>query len=580
MSDQYSLSKFATANTFFPYESYVMCYLRALSQQPTYGGDHPLNIQLHLTPADAYFLMRSPNEVSKLEKLLNCKREEVFERLRDFIDEWDGVRVPTSFEIADLVEADSETLLLNNEAHQIAARYLKCTPEGVLGTLFDPVQIYKDVLSVSGGARFANNDVYKLLRHLNSQPALRQKIISNFYLRDWWEVLENWVRTSIQADLATTLSQQTGNTVSKAFVLRELFRLVKISLGMGSTQNKPYSKLIQATRLGMVLPEETSKFWQTLKDFSTDDSSNLKLDALDQANIAKNSTEANAREALRLADTYMQTYVQPLQHELGQVDMLGMIALKHRFQGIVDELLSSALHYASLDSDAKNPFSYIQDAIRYYCHGEYKIALGNLLYVPFLSLEQMGVEPPHVTNRHVEVDKDTAIILFSAEDNSFLNLSFLKSTTRPPRTVAGDELIVALQFDNRAMEILSLNKLDKVHIEQIKAAFPKTIGGLIDNGYSLADRIMKTPIPVSSDRQKINEALKEQIKYLVQALLLSGTPFSLGRLISYTDIFNRVPKPLSSDKTLVQTYSRESLATEIMSEYKKNGIKVTPVNGA
>ena len=327
----------------------------------------------------------------------------------------------------------------------------------------------------------------------------------------------------------------------------------------------------------MVLPEETSKFWQTLKEFSTEENNEMKLDGLEQASISRNSNEANAKEALRIAENYMQTYVQPMQHELGQVDMLGMIALRHRFQGITDELLSNALHYASLDSEVQNPLSYIQDSIRYYCHGEYKIALSNLLYVPFLSLEQMGVEYK-ATNLRLEVERDAVFVLFSSEDNGFLGLNILRSTVRPPRRAESDEIIIALQIENRSIEVLSLDKLDKAQIDQIKTAFPKTVAGLIDNGYPLVDRIMKTPMAVSQERQKINDALKAQIELIVQSLVLNGTPFSLGGLISSTDVFKKIPKPLPSNKTLEQTDTLENLALETVSEYQKDSIPVTRVN--
>src|SRR5689334_7210722 len=96
-------------------------------------------------------------------------------------------------------------------------------------------------------------------------------------LRDWWEVLENWVKPSIQGQLAATLSQQTGNPVSKANVLHELFRLVKVAMGAGLAPSKQFAKFIQMTRLGKMLPAETSKFWQTIKDFSNEDTKNLNL---------------------------------------------------------------------------------------------------------------------------------------------------------------------------------------------------------------------------------------------------------------------------------------------------------------
>jgi hypothetical protein len=577
MNEPFFLSKLMHSDALFADEAYVMCYLRALAEQPIYGGDHPLNVQFHLLPSEAFIQLRRPNELVKLEKLVNCRKEEVFERLRDFLDEWDGVRLPVSHEVTDLLESDSETLLLGSEAHQIAARYLRCSPEGVLGTLFDSSQIYADLMSVSGGSRLANNDVYKLLRYLASQPNLQQKLKSNLYLRDWWEILESWVRPSVQAELAAVLSQETGHPVSKAFVLRVLFRLVKVSLNTRSGGGRPTSRYLQSTRLAMVLPEETSKFWQTLKEFSKEDSNPIKLDGLEQDNIARNSLEANVKEALRVADAYMQTYVQPVQQDLSQVDRLGMIALKHRFQGIVDELLSNALHYASLDSDIQNPFSYIQDAIRYYCHGEYKVALANLLDVSFLTLEQMGVEC-RIANLHLEPERDAPLVLFSAQDNSFLSLSFRK-TIRPPRNVAAGELLIALQVDNRAIEILSLSHLEQAKIDEIRAVFPKSVSGLIDNGYTLTDRVMKTPLPISPDRQKINEALKEQIALIAQALVLSGTHFSLGRLIPSTDVFNRIPLPLPMDRSLALTATREQLARENIHAYRAQGMTVTPVSG-
>lgn len=579
MNNYYDLTKFVNSNTTLLFESYVLNYLKALARQPIYGGTHPLNVQLHIIPSEAPVLLRDPQEIQKLESILNCDRKEVFERLRDLIDKWDGVHVPQSFEDTDLVEADSGTLLLNSDAHQIASRYLKCAPEDVLGTLFDSIQMYSDLISVSGRIHFADNDVYKLLSYLSSAPELKQKVKVNFDFRDWWEVLENWVKPSIQSELAVTLSQQTGESVSKAYVLRELFRLVKIAMGIGISHNKPYPEYIQSTQMGKILPKDPTLFWQTLKEFSVDDSNNFKLDRLEENNIARNSTEANAKEALRLAENYMQTYVHPLQHELGKVDMFGMIALKYRFQGIVDELLSNALHYALLDSDVQNPLSYIQDAIRYYCHGEYKIALGNFLNVPFLSLEQLGLEF-QITNQNLDVENETPIVMFSAEDNTFMGLNLLMSGNRPSRNISRDELLIALQLENRSIEILSISKLEKTQIDQIKSAFPKTVAGLIDNGYSLAERIIKTPFPVSAERQKTNASIKDNIVPLVRALVLTGTSFSLGHLISAKDVFKKIPRPLNSEKTLRQTYSLNKLGDEIVAAYQVEGIHVTRISGA
>lgn len=578
MNNYSDLTKFVNSNSALLFEAYVMNYLKALAQQPIYGSTHPLNLQLHIIPTDAPILLRDPHEIQKLEKILNCDAKETFERLRDLIDEWDGVRIPESFEVTDLVESDSETLLLNSEAHQIAARYLRCSPEGVLGTLFDPVQMHSDLLSVSGKARLANNDVYKLLRYLSSEPDLKQKIKLNFDYRDWWEVLENWVKPSVQSELVTTLSQQTGGSVSKAYVLRELFRLVKISMGIGTPRGNPYIKYIQSTRLGKILPENPARFWQALKEFSVDDVKDFKLDSLDENNIAKNSTEANAKEALRLAENYMQTYVHPVQHELGQVDMLGMIALKHRFQGIIDELLSNALHYSSLDSDVQNPLSYIHDAIRYYCHGEYRIAIGNFLNVPFLSLEQMGVEF-QVANPNLGAEDKTPIAIFSAEDNSFMGLNLQKPGNRPPRKINRGELLIALQLENRSVEILSISKLEKTQIDQIKSAFPKTVTGLTNNGYSLAERIIKTPFSVSTERQKVNEFIQNNIVLLVRVLVLSGTSFSLSHLISGKDVFKKIPRPLNSEKTISQAYSIDELSNEIIAAYQSEGVRVTKISG-
>ena len=82
MNDKNNLSQYVTIDAPFRFEAYVMNYLRALAQQPIYGGEHTLTTPLHLLVRESHILLRKQQVISKLEDMLICKNEEAFERIK------------------------------------------------------------------------------------------------------------------------------------------------------------------------------------------------------------------------------------------------------------------------------------------------------------------------------------------------------------------------------------------------------------------------------------------------------------------------------------------------------------------
>ncbi len=578
MDDMSSLISKVGSAPVYESEMYVMNYLLPFTRQSIYDIEHPLNRQYHVPINEAFFRLQRPEELANLIKLLNCAQANVFERLRDLFDEWDGVRLPEPSESPDVTEQDAYKLFMEDEALEIAARIIGSHPSGVLGYLFDPEKMYEDINSVSTGSRLAMGDIYKLLRYTSSVSDVREKIKINLDRRDWWEILEHWVKGSVRGSIASILSEKTGHEVPKSRVLRELFKLVKQQLPHSEKRSAGHRS---SQDIRLILPVQTIEFWEKLKQASSEQTATTNLDPLEDVNLKKNNAEINAENAVRLAQEFIKSNVQPMDSQLSRVDVFGMLALKHRFQGILDELLSNALHYATLDSGTNTPLGYFQDAIRFYCHGEYKIALNDLLKVEHITLESLNIEyktPAILPN----LEKDLNLIAFSEEDNPRLNLvSFIRSgdIPRPPRTVRPGELLIAAQEDSRYVEVLALNNLNQDQLTEIKNSLPKSVA-IPQSNSSIADLILRLPLAVNLKRRQLNEALAQVIEQITHCVVLNALPLTIERFIPSANVFGKLPKAINTEHTVSQRYSLEAMKDDMKSKYQQKNINVTIVSGS
>jgi len=284
MDDMFSLFGKVGRTPVYESEIYVMNYLLPYTRQDIYDIEHPLNKQYHVPINEAFFRLQRPEELTNLAKILNCPRENVFEKLRDLFDEWDGVRLPEVSDAFEVSEHDAYKLIMEDEALEIAARIIGSHSAGVLGYLFDSEKMYEDINSVSTGSRLAIGDIYKLLRYTSSASDVREKIKINLDRRDWWEVLERWVKGSVRGSIASILSEKTGHEVPKSRILRELFKLVK--------QQKPEGGKIVANQhsskdIRLILPIQTIEFWEKLKQASSENATQINLDPLEDTNLKK-----------------------------------------------------------------------------------------------------------------------------------------------------------------------------------------------------------------------------------------------------------------------------------------------------
>ena len=285
---------------------------------------------------------------------------------------------------------------------------------------------------------------------------------------------------------------------------------------------------------------------------------------------------------MRLAQEFIKSNVQPMDGQLSRVDIFGMLALKHRFQGILDELLSNALHYATLDSATNTPLGYFQDAIRFYCHGEYKIALNDLLKVEHFTLEGSNLEykvPATLPN----MEKELNLMAFSEEDNPRRNLAsvFRSSDVSPrsPRTVRSGDLLIAVQEASRYVEVLTLMNLNLDQLTEIKNSLPKTISTPTANS-SIPELILRLPLAVNSKRRHLNEALEQVIEQITHCAVLNAQTLTMERFVPSAEVFRKLPKAMNPEHMINQRSSLDLIKESVKSKYKQKNIKVTIVSGS
>lgn len=570
----------------YPYETYVMNYLLALRREMYSIYNHPLQTQLHLPLNLAFNLLLQDETVASLAQQLNCLPKEVFAHLARRLDEWDDVCDTERTERLALIELDAEKLLVDGAALRLTARLLGRQADELLDYLFDETRIARDMAAISDPSDSVPERAAAQIRFLAARPLAREKIMLSLDRWDWWDILERWVKPGVRAEVAARLSAQTPEQqISRAQVLHELFGRVKSQLQAATTSNslagRRKANPLQATHFGSLLPDQAKGFWERLESISAENTAQLTLDALNDAELQQHEAMYNVEQALHLATAFLQNQVQPITQEFTRVDVFGILVLRHRFQAMLDELLSNAQHYASLDQETYHAFSYFRDLIRFNCHGEYRLALHELLNVRQLSLRQMRLAytPGSLTGK---VPAEAALQTFTLQDNPRFNLATLlkpgERPLRPPRMVNPGELLIAVQTGDKWSELLCLTDLSEEKCNEIRAALPRWINQLVE-GPSLIDRLLDTPLTLAASRQLYSNALLGVIEDLTRCLVLSEANTELSHEIPDTSMFARLPAPPAPSQTLVQPLTLDQLRQEIQLRYQNRGYTINLIKG-
>lgn len=581
-------------------EFYVMNYLRAMMGRHDLGR-HPLSTRLHLTPQLAFAQLFRVEGLKTLADTLGCPPKQAFSQLRRLLDQWDGVSAIETARSTTLTPDDENTLLFDELTLKVASQYLGCSPAGVLGMLFDPSRIFSDCDGVIPAINRYTN-LTNQLRCFHRSPENRQRVRRHLGKTDWWSVLDRWIKPETRDLLSARLKCPRGQEV------RSLFERVKGEVGPRDSVGSHWQQAFQDTSLGRLLPESSERFWLMLAQLGGRQPSQIGLDVLDEAKLTSRKPDENAREALRIAQNFMNTQITPVESEFTRVDVFGMIALRHRFQGTVDELLGNALYYSTLASEDLVFFNRIRQAIQYYCHGEYRNAINSMFSLKMLPVRALGFEY-QVSNKALKPIPGSSLVAFSTEDmRSPTLLSGLRwgqgrPSPKPPRIIEPGELLIAYVENDKTppREILSLKGLSNDEVHHLKSSVP-SVDTLSPIGDSIGERLLNTPIPVSPQTQRLGEALQSIADQIVRCVILGGVPLpqmatlpppnTLAHRVFHggaglpqavlkpsPNIFGKVIEPLSSATTIRAETNMDSLKKEIISEYRAKGRRLDVTTG-
>ncbi len=570
-----------TLNTGFVFEDeiYVMNYLKALEKKVLLF-DHPLSVQYHIPPQQAYQTLIHKSHLTELAQQFGCHPSQTFTQLRLLLDQWDGVSLPESYEARELNENDAYTLLLDDNAMAKAGNLLGVTALGVLGYLFDPLLVERDFRRAFPTARQLNG-VYQWLRYLSQSASGQKQMKQMLGINSTWEILERWLKADVRTELASQFSES-GKPVSRTQALQELFRRVKVAIGTKTLRTDKWQNSLRQTTFGQLMPSRSKQFWEDLEHISAKTTKKIALDALDEANLDIKRAEDNATKALEIAEQFITEQISPLEKELARVDIFGMMALNHRFYGVLDAMLGNALHYSSLDTEDMSLVSLIQHAIRYYGYGEFQLALSRLLLTEKLPLGQFGLKT-RLTNSGLNGPDETKLLYFSSEDSSnrlqaigSLFRQTRSSAPQPPRQVEKDELLVAVldSSSSRTVEIVCFYNLEKEQILHLRQNSPSTVAELSRVGITLVDRLLNTYLPVLPERKRINASLSSALVDLTRCAVFSGERLPDCGLFSAPDLFGKTIPFTIGSTTLVWEITAQALGDDIVNSYIKDGVSV------